>query len=69
MTLEEDKLRLKKLLEHWIEHSREHEQRFREWTEKAEAMGLKSVSQHLFQAIKGMEDVAKSLQRALDELS
>jgi len=67
--LEEDRLRLKKLLEQWIEHSSEREQRFREWAEKAEAMGLKSVSQHLSQAIKGMEEVAKSLQRALDELN
>ena len=67
--MEEDKLRLKKLLEHWIEHSREHEQRSREWTEKAEAMGLKPVSQHLSQAVKEMELVAKSLQRAIDELN
>lgn len=67
--MEEDKLRLKKLLEHWIEHSREHEQRFREWAEKAETMGLKSVSPHLSQAVKRMEEVAKSLQTALDELS
>ena len=67
--MEEDRLRLKKLLEHWIEHSREHERRFREWTEKADAMGLKSVSQHLSQAVKEMEEVAKSLQRALDELN
>jgi len=68
MTLEEDRLRLKKLLEHGIEHSREHEQRFREWTDKAEAMGLTSVSPHLSQAVNGMEEVAKSLQKALDKL-
>ena len=67
--MEEDKLRLKKLLEHWIDHSREHEQRFKEWAEKTEAMGLKPVSQHLSQAVNGTEEVAKSLQRALNELS
>jgi len=67
--LEKDRLRLKKLLEQWIDHSREREQRFREWAEKAEAMGLKPVSQNLSQAVKEMELVAKSLQRALNELN
>lgn len=65
----EDKLRLRKLLEHWVEHNKAHGESFREWAEKAEGMGLSSVAAHLSEAVKGMEEVVKSLQMALRELS
>ena len=63
--MKEDRLRLEKLLEHWIEHSREHEESFREWAERAEEMGLSSAAAHLSEAVEGMEGVVRSLQRAL----
>ena len=66
--MEEDKRRLRHLLEHWVEHNKAHGESFREWAEKAEEMGLSSVSAQLSEAVKGMEEVVKSLQRALEEI-
>jgi len=65
--LAEEKLRLHRLLEHWIEHSKEHETSFREWAEKAEKMGLSSASASLAQAVRKMEEVVLSLQKACNE--
>ncbi|MFN3480644.1 MAG: hypothetical protein ACK415_09690 [Thermodesulfovibrionales bacterium] len=36
--------RLKVLIEHWTEHNREHAQTYKEWAEKAEAMGRKDIA-------------------------
>lgn len=36
--------RLKIMLEHWLEHNREHAQTYKEWAEKAEAMGLNDIA-------------------------
>jgi len=39
--------RLRHLLEHWIEHNRDHVKRYQEWSDKAEAMGEGELSQIL----------------------
>lgn len=36
--------RLKMLIEHWLEHNREHAQTYKEWAEKAAAMGRKDIA-------------------------
>lgn len=65
--LSQDKLRLNRLLEHWIEHSREHMASFNEWAERAEKLGLSSASTHIYEAVKKMEEVVQSLQKAYEE--
>lgn len=63
----EEKLRLHRLLEHWIEHSKEHQISFTEWAEKAEKMGLSSASASLAQAVRKMDEVVQNLQKACKE--
>ena len=41
--MEEEKLRLKKLIEHWAEHNDEHSTRFKESAKKASEMVLKAL--------------------------
>lgn len=36
--------RLKVMLEHWLEHNREHAKTYKEWAEKAEATGRKDIA-------------------------
>ncbi|MFN3396449.1 MAG: hypothetical protein ACK4Z9_06610 [Thermodesulfovibrionales bacterium] len=36
--------RFKVMIEHWLEHNREHAQSYKEWAEKAEAMGRKDIA-------------------------
>lgn len=43
----DDLERLKVMLEHWLEHNREHVQTYKEWAERADAMGRKDIARVL----------------------
>jgi hypothetical protein len=62
------KLKLGKLLNHWIEHNREHSREFSEWAQKASQHGEKTVSREILQAAGEMERSSASLSRALASL-
>ncbi len=65
-TTEREKLRI--LLNHWIEHNKEHSQEFREWAEKAKAFGEAETSADILEAAQGMERANEPLLRALKRL-
>ena len=60
--------KLKHLLEHWIEHSREHTIRYAEWAEKVRSESPE-VSEILKEAVKKFEEGEKLLKKAMDVLS
>ena len=63
---EMEKLRI--LLGHWIEHNKEHGEEFREWGEKARALGKAVVQQDMLDAAQYMDKASDSLVKALEEL-
>ena len=61
--------RLKKKLEHWAEHNKEHAESFRKVAREAEEIGLVDVSKRLKEAAKSMEESSALLEAARDELA
>jgi len=61
--------RLKKKLEHWAEHNKEHAESFRKEAREAEEIGLVDVSKRLKGAAKSMEESSALLEAARDELA
>lgn len=60
-----DILKLKKLLEFWIEHNKEHADEFKEWAQKARKLGKESVCEDLLTAAQLMAQADISLDNAL----
>jgi len=60
--------KLKILLEHWIEHNREHGGEFREWADKAKDIREAAVEKDMLDAAQYMDKASESLLRALEEL-
>ena len=63
--LEDRKLRLFKLVEHWAEHGQEHGERYLEAAAEAEEMGLGEVAEELRAAHRLTEEASKHLEKAL----
>ncbi|MEA1957914.1 MAG: hypothetical protein U9N01_06115 [Euryarchaeota archaeon] len=61
--------RLKKKLEHWAEHNKEHAESFRKAAREAEEIGLVNVSRLLKEAAKSMDESSALLKEAMRELS
>jgi len=61
--------RLKRKLEHWVEHNKEHAESFRKAAREAEENGLVDVSRRLKDAAKSMEESSALLEAARDELA
>lgn len=66
--MSEGVLRIRKLLEHWIEHNEEHLARFREVAADAEGMGLADAAGSLRVAADRGEDVSAQLRKALESM-
>ena len=64
--MNEEKLRLMKLVEHWVEHNDEHGARFSEEAIKAEKMGLKEVAVEMRKAADASGKVSGYLLKALN---
>jgi len=64
--MSEERLRLRKLIEHWAEHNDEHRARFEESAGKASEMGLDSVAAELTEAAEKSIEVSEHLRRALE---
>jgi len=60
--------RLKRRIEHWIEHNREHAEGFRRAAEEAEALRLHEVSEVLRGAAKRLEEASSLLEKASSAL-
>ena len=63
-----DMEKLEILLQHWVEHNREHSGEFREWAGKAKALGHTAVHDEILQAVEQMDRVNEFLLRALKRL-
>ena len=63
-----DMKKLEVLLQHWVEHNREHSGEFREWAEKAGALGHTEVRDEILRAVEQMDKANASLLRALERL-
>jgi nickel/cobalt exporter len=64
----DDKAKLKTLLEYWLEHNREHSEEFKEWVEKARQMGEAEVAGEIAQVVENMEKVNEILSKTLKRL-
>ena len=64
--MSEEKSRLKKLIEHWIEHNDEHTARFEEKAKEANEHGFSDVAENLKAAAKSGAKVSEYLSKALD---
>ena len=64
----DERTKLKILLNHWIEHNKEHGQEFREWADKAKAFGEAEAYKEIRQAAQEMDKSSESLLKALRRL-
>lgn len=65
----EDKGKLKVVIEHWIEHNREHAEEFREWAGKAKGFGENATGENIIKAAGQLEEANASLLVALESLT
>ena len=66
--MSEEKTRLKKLIEHWIEHNDEHTSRFEEKAKEANKLGLSDVAENLKAAAQSGAEVSEYLSKAYESL-
>lgn len=59
-----DEKTLKILLVHWINHNESHEEGFREWVEKARAIGKGETADYIEKAIECMKQANEMLMEA-----
>ena len=64
-----EKDKLKVLLKYWIGHNQDHSAEFKEWAEKAGAMGEVEVSTDIKQAVVQMDNATALFIRSLKKLS
>ena len=65
----EEKEKLRIVLKHWIEHNEDHSGEFREWAEKANALGEARVRDSILKAAEQLDEANLFLERALGQLS
>lgn len=64
----DERAKLKILLNHWIEHNKEHGQEFREWAGRARGFGAAEAYKEMLQAAREMDKASGSLVQALRKL-
>ena len=64
----DEKAKLRALLDYWMEHNEEHSQEFREWADKAKAFGEAGAGTELLRAAQDMDKATKSLSQAQKRL-
>jgi len=64
----DERAKLRTLLNYWIEHNKEHSQEFREWAGKAKGLGEVEASKEMLQAAQEMDKASESLSQALRRL-
>jgi|Deesub1362A_J573_1020465.scaffolds.fasta_scaffold00284_34 rubrerythrin len=60
--------KLKHLLEHWIEHNKEHVRVYREWADRAEAVGRKELAGILRDIAMENERMEGLFKKALEDI-
>ena len=64
----DERAKLKTLLNYWLEHNKEHSQEFREWAEKAKVFGEAEAYEQMLQAAQQMDKANEYLSQALSRL-
>jgi beta-glucosidase/6-phospho-beta-glucosidase/beta-galactosidase len=64
-----EKDKLKVLLQYWIAHNQDHSVEFKEWAEKAGAMGEAEVAAKIGQAVEQMDKATALFTRSLKKLN
>ena len=64
----DERAKLRTLLNYWIEHNKEHSQEFGKWMNRAEEFGETEVSKEILAATQEMDKANESLSRALRRL-
>ncbi len=59
---------LEKLLRHWITHLKEHSEKIKYWSNKANAPSNKEFRELLVKASEAAEEASKYLKKALEKL-
>jgi len=65
---EDEREKLKTLLDYWMEHNKEHSREFQEWANRAERLGETGASQEILHAAEEMDKATESLSQALRRL-
>ena len=64
----DERAKLRALLNYWIEHNKEHSQEFRQWAGKAKGFGEAEAYEEMLQAAQEMDKASESLSQALRRL-
>jgi hypothetical protein len=64
----DERAKLKVLLNYWMEHNKEHSQEFREWAAKAKEFGEAETYEKMLQAAQQMDKANEFLLLALEGL-
>ena len=63
-----DRGNLDVLLNHWVEHNKEHGEEYKEWTEKTKSLEESEVHDNIMEAVQQLDKVNESLLKALNKL-
>ncbi len=64
----DERAKLRTLLNHWIEHNKEHGQEFREWAGKAKVSGETESGEDMLLAAQEMDKASEILSQVLRRL-
>ena len=64
----DDREKLRILVDHWIEHNREHAEEFQEWAGKARDFEEQAAGDDILEAAARLEEANEFLLRAAEEL-
>lgn len=64
-----EKAKLKALLKYWIAHNQDHSTEFKEWAEKAGAMGEREIAGEIRQAIAQMDKATAHFVKSLKKFN
>ena len=64
----DEKTKLRTMLNYWIKHNKEHSGEFREWAEKAKVLGEAEAGEDMLEAAQAMDKANEPLLRALARL-
>ena len=65
---DDERSKLRTLLNYWIEHNKEHSQEFREWVGRARVFGEAGVGEDMLLAAEEMDKASEMLSQALKKL-
>ena len=65
---DDERAKLRTMLNYWIEHNREHSQEFREWAGKAMELGEAEAGKEILQAAQEMDKASEILSQVLGKL-